>query len=179
MALNEKTDWTKNLNSKFANIYLLGNPLVWWFVSLSLVLILTSLFFKKIYKKLPPLIYILIFGFFINLLPFILISRVTFLYHYLSSLTFGILILALFLDKFFLSLPQKKEKLHRLKKLAQKGKLSKKEFLTFPNKYLFFLYFGFLILVFLVFLILAPLSYGFPISAKINQIYNIFIKFLS
>ena len=43
----------------------------------------------------------LMLGYFLNLLPFAAISRVTFLYHYLASLTFGILILAFITQKLF------------------------------------------------------------------------------
>ncbi len=93
--------WVKNLDGKTANIYLLGNPLIWWLVSFAILSSLLIIFFKRFRKKLSPLIYFLIFGYFLNLLPFISVSRVTFLYHYLPSLTFGILILVTLYEKLF------------------------------------------------------------------------------
>ena len=142
--------WMKNFDGKTANIYFLGNFLIWWSVLLTVPL--ASFFFlRKIFqKRLSLVICLLLLGFFVNLLPFIFISRIVFLYHYLPSLTFGILILVFLYDKFLTPLSEKA----------------------------LFLYLGFLIAVFLVFLFLAPLTYGFPVSLGIDQIYNLFVKFL-
>jgi len=133
--------WTKSSDGKTANIYLLGNPLVWWLVSLAVFSSLFIIFFGRFRKKISPLIYFLIFGYFLNLLPFILVSRVTFLYHYLPSLTFGILILVTLYEKLLNKLP-----------------LS--------------LYLGFLIGVLVLFLLLSPLTYGFPTTPQTYQIYQ-------
>ncbi len=148
--------WTNSANSgqadgKVANIYLLGNPLVWWSILLTVLVAIFILFKKRLRKKMPLIIYLLIFGYFISLLPFIFISRIAFLYHYLSALVFGILILTVLYDKI-------------LKPRAEK---------------VCSVYLGFLTAVFLVFLLLTPLTYGFLLSPKLNQIYNLFIKFLS
>jgi len=97
--------WVKNLDGKTANIYLLGNPLIWWAVSFAVLASLLIIFFNRFRKKLPPLIYFFIFGYFLNLLPFILVNRVTFLYHYLPSLIFGILILVVLYEKLLKNLP--------------------------------------------------------------------------
>jgi dolichyl-phosphate-mannose-protein mannosyltransferase len=97
--------WVKNLDGKIANIYLLGNPLIWLIVLLAVLASLFLILFRKLRRKLSPLIYFLILGYFLNLLPFILISRVTFLYHYLPSLIFGILILVIIYDKLLNKLP--------------------------------------------------------------------------
>lgn len=139
--------WTKDLAGEKANIYLLGNPLVWWLVALAIPFSLFIALKKSSRKKLSPLIYILLFGYFINLLPFIFINRVTFLYHYLPSLTFGIILSVLLIEK-----------------------------VLKPRRFLFF---GFLIIIFLIFLFLAPISYGFPVSPKINELQMLFIKLLS
>lgn len=142
--------WSKDFNGKTANIYFLGNPLTWLLVLLAVPIAFFILLKRRLRKKLPPIIYLLIFGFFINFLPFVFVSRVCFLYHYLPSLVFGILILVLLCDKI-------------LK-------------LSFSRKTHFLLYSGLLIAVFLVFLALMPLTYGFPV---LNQIYNSFIRFLT
>lgn len=141
--------WSKNLNGKFANIYFLGNFLIYFLVFLAILLSLLTIFLKRFRKKLPFIIYLFLFGYFLNLLPFIFITRVVFLYHYLPSLTFGILVLTLFYDKFF------------------------------QNKINFQHYYGFLFLIFLIFLFFSPLTYGFSVPNKLYQIYSIFIQFLS
>ncbi len=79
---------------KTANIYLFGNPLVWLPAFLSLFL---GLFVSK---KKRWVVFSLITGFLANLLPFIMVSRIAFLYHYLPALTFAIILLSLFLDGF-------------------------------------------------------------------------------
>ena len=149
--------WTKNLNNRIANIYLIGNPLIWWLVAVILPITFFILFFKKIKGKIfypapssalvrwPPIIYLLLLGYFVNLLPFIFISRATFLYHYLITFTFGILIFVLLIEKLL------------------------------KNN---FFYFSFLFLVILNFLFILPLTYGFPVSSGINDLYQGFIKFI-
>ena len=135
--------WTENLGSKRADIYLVGNILTWFLAGISILFALISVFIKKWRNKINPLIYLFLLGYFANLLPFIFIGRVTFLYHYLPSLTFGILIFVFLTEKLL------------------------------KNNYVYFL---FLFLVISVFLIFAPLTYGFPISLEINQIYSKFIN---
>ena len=149
--------WTKNLNNRIANIYLIGNPLIWWLVAVILPITFFILFFKKIKGKIfypapssalvrwPPIIYLLLLGYFVNLLPFIFISRAAFLYHYLITFTFGILIFVLLIEKLL------------------------------KNN---FFYFSFLFLVILNFLFILPLTYGFPVSSGINDLYQGFIKFI-
>jgi len=136
--------WSKAINEKTANIYFLGNFLIWWQVLIGLLAAPFLLLKKKIRKKISPLIYFLGLGFLINFLPFIFIGRVTFLYHYLPSLIFGILILVLVCDK-VLNLFDKKTYFYSL-----------------------------LIFIFLSFLILSPLTYGFSFPGGLIQNYNNF-----
>ncbi len=139
--------WTKTIDGKVANIYFLGNPVIWWLivfsVLLSLIFIIINLIYRKHFRK--NILFFLIAGYFISILPFIFVSRVTFLYHYLPSLIFGILITALIYDEFLRN--------------------------NKNQKYILGLYF---IIVILMFVFLAPLSYGFPILESISQVYNIF-----
>lgn len=93
--------WTKTIDGKIANIYLLGNPLIWWLVAIIVPISLLFLLLKKGWQGLPPIIYLFLLGYFANLLPFIFISRVAFLYHYLPALTFGILIFAFLTQNIF------------------------------------------------------------------------------
>ena len=140
--------WSQQSGDKISNIFLIGNPVVWWAVIFSVLISCGLLFFKSFRKNLSWIFYVLILGYFANLLPFILIGRVTFLYHYLSSLIFGILILVFLCDKFM---------------------SGKKYFSNF--------YWSFISLVFLAFIIISPISYGFPLPINISHFYNYFVNF--
>ncbi|MFA6315327.1 MAG: phospholipid carrier-dependent glycosyltransferase [Candidatus Paceibacterota bacterium] len=85
-----------------SKIYLLGNPLVYWSGAISVVLLALTLIFRHPSlrdKKDRRVGLLLLFGFLINWLPFALIGRVMFLYHYLAALIFSILIMAYLIDK--------------------------------------------------------------------------------
>lgn len=70
-----------------ANIYLTGNPVLWIFVLFFLPLsIITS--FKQ---RFPVPDFLLATAYLINIIPFMLITRVVFLYHYMPALTFGLM----------------------------------------------------------------------------------------
>ena len=87
-----------------SKIYLLGNPIIWWSstiaVAIGIWLTAYSLWPKRklLTISCPPLA-ILLGGYALNLLPFIGIKRVMFLYHYLTGLLFAILILVYLIEK--------------------------------------------------------------------------------
>lgn len=81
----------------FSNIYLLGNPVNWWLGSFSVAVLLILMLKKKEYRNNTNAI--LLIGFLLCWLPFILISRVMFLYHYFPSLVFSMIILIKLIDK--------------------------------------------------------------------------------
>ncbi|MEK9157571.1 MAG: phospholipid carrier-dependent glycosyltransferase [Patescibacteria group bacterium] len=85
-----------NITPDQEKIYLIGNPLIWWASSVAVLYLLLSLFGRNFLKEKLPLL--LLAGYLINFLPFIGIGRVMFLYHYLSSLIFAILILVYLID---------------------------------------------------------------------------------
>lgn len=74
------------------NIWLVGNPLIW-------LLVLAGIIFTLFKKPRTGVQKFLLFGYFVNWLPFIFIGRVMFLYHYFASLVFGILAITLLLDE--------------------------------------------------------------------------------
>lgn len=135
--------WTNTANGKIASIWLVGNPVVWLGVLAGMIACLVGLLFKEFRKKANPILYLLIFGYFLNLLPFIFVTRIAFLYHYLSALVFGILILAVLYDSFV------------------KG--TRQEF-VFTSFLLF--------AVLIVFLIIAPITYGLPLGPGLNSFYG-------
>ncbi|MBI2676810.1 MAG: phospholipid carrier-dependent glycosyltransferase [Candidatus Yanofskybacteria bacterium] len=91
--------WNKAAVQTESKIYLLGNPFIWWSSAIA-ILYLLIVSVPKIKKwKLDFTSSFILAGFFINLLPFIGVGRVMFLYHYFTSLVFAILALGYLLDK--------------------------------------------------------------------------------
>ncbi len=117
--------------SENSRIYLLGNPVIWWS---STVAILLSLMYVTRHK----IIRILLGGYVLNLLPFIGIKRVMFLYHYLTALIFAILILVYLIENI-----QPFDKLRARK-----------------------IFIGLVIASAVAFVYFAPLTYGLPLSPK-------------
>jgi len=81
-----------------AKIYLIGNPFIWW---ASTAAIITMLGIALRERRMASSALIIIIGaWLINLLPFIGIGRVMFLYHYLPALVWAIIGLAWLVDRF-------------------------------------------------------------------------------
>lgn len=73
-----------------ARIYLLGNPIIWW-PSTVAILAAIILFFGRLRKD--RAVRLLLLGYALNILPFLSIKRVVFLYHYLPALVFAVAIM--------------------------------------------------------------------------------------
>lgn len=84
-----------------SRVYLIGNPVTWWLSTIALLYMLYELIIgiKNRELKNKSLKMIILGGFLLNLLPFIGISRVMFLYHYMTALVFAILALAYVIDR--------------------------------------------------------------------------------
>ncbi len=88
-------------------IYLLGNPVVWWGTTLGLVgaLLGTILLRVSNFKiagsnaERRQILWLPTFAYLVAFLPFIVIPRALFLYHYLSALLFAICLVFLWLDR--------------------------------------------------------------------------------
>ena len=102
-------------------IYLLGNPLIYWLGTASIIAVIFGLFLKLFLKvtlepKLKPntidlrqrktdkkletgIFFFLVCGYLVNFLPFMFIGRVMFLYHYQAALVFSILAIAYIFDR--------------------------------------------------------------------------------
>ncbi len=89
-------------------IYLIGNPILWWLASLSILMYVYKTILRRkgwlrtaliVPIDTDPSRHFLLFCLFcLNFLPFILIGRVMFLYHYLTALCVSIIILAVIID---------------------------------------------------------------------------------
>lgn len=80
-----------------ARIYLIGNPVIWWSSTLAVLLLIFFIIKSKFRDSLANF---LLLGYALNLVPFLSIKRVLFLYHYLSALIFAVMILVYLLGKF-------------------------------------------------------------------------------
>ena len=76
------------IKKQITSILSFGNPAIWWFGILAILFQLFMLFFKR-----DKTIIFLLSSYFASLLPYAFIKRPMFLYHYLPSLVFVILIL--------------------------------------------------------------------------------------
>ncbi len=91
-------------NGHTERIYLIGNPVVWYASTVALLYLIINVIGDLIIKKRKALSenkvpLILIGAYTINLLPFIGIGRVMFLYHYLTAYIFAILMLTYLINK--------------------------------------------------------------------------------
>lgn len=80
-----------------ARIYYLGNPLIYWTSTIAVLMLLIGYLTTK--KERNFVSTLLLSGFLLNLLPFIGIKRVMFLYHYATASIFAILILVYLADQ--------------------------------------------------------------------------------
>ncbi len=89
-----------------AKVYFLGNPVVWWGGSLLFVVVLANLALARVTRlrvdppagQPRPIFWLPIVGFFAAYIPLADVSRVLFMYHYLTPLLFSLLTVVLWLD---------------------------------------------------------------------------------
>jgi dolichyl-phosphate-mannose-protein mannosyltransferase len=76
-------------------LYFLGNPLLYWLGTLSILGLCFGFLFKKSRGKIAQFI---LLGFCANFVPYAFIGRVMFLYHYQAALVFSILAICYFIE---------------------------------------------------------------------------------
>lgn len=106
--------YNKNIDEKWAAVYLHNNPIVCWvcggFVALFIVLLSISIRYRSVRLFKNPethekILYacrtctFLFFGWIINLLPYILVDRSAFVYHYLPGLIYAQLLTGVVVDQ--------------------------------------------------------------------------------
>ena len=131
-------------NSRQGNIYLLGNPVVWWGLWVALATGLAVAFTRRARLRPETIAALSLAGaaYFINLLPFVDITRVMFLYHYFFSFLFSIIFVVMLWNDLATDRHN-----HQLQRPDQRQT-----------------YIAVLAAIFLGFAFFAPLSYGWALS---------------
>ncbi|WP_009545835.1 phospholipid carrier-dependent glycosyltransferase [Crocosphaera subtropica] len=88
------------------DVHAMGNPILWWLATGSILIF--SIFmivtlFKQKYNPYLSVILFIIINYFANLLPWTLVSRCTFLYHYMPSYSFSLLGIGLIIEQCLIS----------------------------------------------------------------------------
>jgi dolichyl-phosphate-mannose--protein O-mannosyl transferase len=87
-----------------ASIYLLGNPIIWWGTTLLTIVIACNVLLSKVTNlswrvKTPQVsLWVPFMGYLIATLPYALMKRTLFMYHYLPPLIFSLIFVVLWLD---------------------------------------------------------------------------------
>jgi dolichyl-phosphate-mannose-protein mannosyltransferase len=81
-----------------ARIYLFGNPIIWWLSTVAVISMIFFMILSRNFRK-DRIAWVLMGGYLVNVLPFIGITRVMFLYHYMTALLFAILIMVYIIQK--------------------------------------------------------------------------------
>lgn len=79
-----------------SSISCMGNPAVWW---TGLAALIATFYFLAVKKRKPDAYHLVIIGFLSQFLPWVLVPRSTFIYHYFASVPFIILCTVLMLDR--------------------------------------------------------------------------------
>lgn len=97
-----------------AQVHLLGNVAIWYSSTTSVVVYLTLLVFyllrrrrkcfdiaEEEWQKFVNIAYVLLLGYFLHFLPFLLVERTLFLHHYLPAFVFKVLLTAATIDHLY------------------------------------------------------------------------------
>lgn len=142
-------------------IYLMGNPIIWWATTAGVLYslcLLANRLWQNRKNKLPlftisgSLIFLLL-GYIVNLLPFIGVQRIMFLYHYFTAYIFAIMILVWLIDQSF-NKGQDKQPLDKLGAKKNSEKIFRVLIIASVVSFIFF----------------APLSYGLELSPKAYEL---------
>jgi dolichyl-phosphate-mannose--protein O-mannosyl transferase len=98
--------WAEHKENSYAHIYMLGNPAVWWIAGYGILFLLVN-FPPKLAAwavRARPQVAdrtetFVVLAYLVNVLPFVLIGRIMFLYHYLAALCVALLALGYLLDR--------------------------------------------------------------------------------
>lgn len=132
-------------NGKQGNIYLLGNPVVWWGVVFGAIIGIFTLIIAriKLSKKAQLSLSFLLIAYLFNFMPFMAVSRVMFLYHYFLAFIFSLAAVCVLWDSISDS-------------LVAEGAISRKSLWRVLGVLMS--------IIILSFIYFSPLTYGTPMS---------------
>lgn len=81
-----------------------GNPLIWWLTPIAV-----GISVKFATKEKDSTIWLVILGFIFSLLPWVFVTRLSFIYHYFPSAIFGILAIGFVIDNLIIKHPKSKK----------------------------------------------------------------------
>lgn len=132
-----------------ADMYFLGNPVVWWGSSLLLLVAILDAARRWVGRqKVPAFFWMLLLGYILAYLPFVRIPRALFLYHYLMPLLFALLAGLLWLDDYSTS------------RRSLVRRVNSKQLWPQPGWYV-----AVVIVLIVGFVFFSPLTFGFPIPS--------------
>jgi dolichyl-phosphate-mannose--protein O-mannosyl transferase len=140
----------ENVPDKVGSMYFIGNPMVWWGASLTLLIIFLNMILASkitLTDSSYPLGekgWLVIIGYWLSLLPLMRVPRALFLYHYLTPLLFSILAVFLWLDR--------------------AGLIKRKSVREQPTHYWLIL-----VVVLIGFVVISPITYGFVIDPELHS----------
>jgi dolichyl-phosphate-mannose-protein mannosyltransferase len=82
-----------------AQIWLFGNPVIWWGSTAGMIVLVYQLIRGKLKAHRKSIALLVVGAYVINMAPFIGITRVMFLYHYMIALVWALIGVGLLLDK--------------------------------------------------------------------------------
>lgn len=88
------------------NVHAMGNPILWWLATGSILIFsifIILILYKRKYNPFFSILFFVLINYFVNLLPWILVSRCTFLYHYMSAYSFSLLGIGLMIEQCLIS----------------------------------------------------------------------------
>jgi dolichyl-phosphate-mannose-protein mannosyltransferase len=87
-------------NVKERRIYLLPNPVVWWTSTIAILALVINFLAQTRKRKFSPwTVHFILGAYFLNLLPFIGVQRVMFIYHYFPAMVFALLGFGYLIDR--------------------------------------------------------------------------------
>jgi dolichyl-phosphate-mannose--protein O-mannosyl transferase len=132
-------------NGRQGNIYLLGNPVVWWGIVMAAIAGIFTLILAriKVNQRTQLALSLLLIAYLINFVPFMAVPRVMFLYHYFYSFIFSLAAVCVLWDSITTT-------------LVARGTLSRKTLLRALGVVT--------ALIILGFVYFLPLTYGIPLT---------------
>ncbi|EAZ91027.1 phospholipid carrier-dependent glycosyltransferase [Crocosphaera chwakensis] len=88
------------------DVHAMGNPILWWLATGSILIFsifIIVILYKRKYNPFFSVIFFMFINYWANLLPWALVSRCTFLYHYMSAYSFSLLGIGLIIEQCLIS----------------------------------------------------------------------------